>query len=259
MIDSKRLKEISKLSGMRPWQQEKHYLQSLILTIVSDYPLVFKGGTYLWLFHGLNRFSEDLDLTAKGTLKKDFPQYISRSLGLYGYENETKIVKDNELGISVRFMINGPLHTSDRDRCVIYVEVSGREKVVLPNIPLKIDFPQYDIPVKNLSGMNLDEVGGEKVRAILTREKGRDIFDLYYLINRKNIKLDIELVNRKLAYYGLSFDSSQFMQRVDSRKKLYFRELKPIIFGELPDFDEVRSCIKSWISSEDQKGSNTDY
>lgn len=150
-------------------------------------------------------------------------------------------------------MINGPLHISDKDRCVIYVEVSGREKAVLLNIPLKIDFPQYDIPMKNLSGMNLDEVGGEKVRAILTREKGRDLFDLYYLINRKKIKLDIGLINRKLAYYDLSFDSSQFMQRTDSRKKLYFRELKPIIFGELPDLDEVRSCICSWVSSYDQK------
>ena len=179
MIDSQRLREISKLFGMRPWQQEKHYLQSLILTIVSDYPLVFKGGTYLWLFHGLSRFSEVLDFTARGTIKKDFPEFISSSLRLYGYENEIKRIKDNEHGISVGFMINGPLHTSNKDRCVIYVEVSGREKVLLPGIPLKIDFPQYDIPVKTLSGMNLDEVGSEKVRAILTSEKGRDIFDLY--------------------------------------------------------------------------------
>ena len=253
MIDSQRLKEISKLSGMRQWQQEKHYLQSLILTIVSDYPLVFKGGTYLWLFHGLNRFSDDLDFTARGIFKSDLPEFISRALRLYGYENEIKISKDNEDGLSVRFMINGPLYTSDKDRCVIYVEIGSREKLVLPSIPIKIDFPQYDIPVKNLSGMNLYEVGAEKVMAILTREKGRDIFDLYYLINRKNIKLDIELVNRKLAYYDLSFDSSLFMQKIDSRKKLYFRELKPIIFGELPDFDEVRSCIGSWVSSYYQK------
>ena len=145
MIDSQRLREISKLFGMRPWQQEKHYLQSLILTIVSDYPLVFRGGTYLWLFHGLSRFSDDLDFTARGTIRKDFPEFISCSLRLYGYENEIKRIKDNEHEISVRFTINGPLHASNEDRCAIYVEVSGREKVLLPGIPLKIDFPQYDI------------------------------------------------------------------------------------------------------------------
>ncbi len=249
MIGANRIREIARLSGMRPWQQEKHYLQSLILTIISDYPLVFKGGTYLWLFHGLNRFSEDLDFTAKGPLERNFTKLVSRSLNLYGYENEIKILKDDKLGLSVRFLINGPLHSSDKDRCVIYVEVSGREKIVLPSLSLKIDFPQYDIPVKNLSGMNLDEVGGEKVRAILTREKGRDIFDLYYLIRRKNIKFNIELVNRKLAYYNLNFDSSQFMQKLESRNEIYSKELKPVILGDLPDFNEVRSYIGKWIAS----------
>ncbi len=249
MIDASKIREIARLSGMRPWQQEKHYLQSLILTIISDYPLVFKGGTYLWLFHGLNRFSEDLDFTAKGPLRKNFAKFVSRSLNLYGYENEMKILKDSELGLLVRYMIAGPLHSSDKDRCVIYVEVSGREKVVLPGLSLKTDFPQYDIPVKILSGMNLDEVGAEKVRAILTREKGRDIFDLYYLIRRKNIRFDIELVNRKLAYHDLNFDSSKFMQKLESRNKIYSKELKPMILGEPPDFDEVKSYIGKWLAS----------
>lgn len=249
MIGANRIREIAKLSGMRPWQQEKHYLQSLILTIISDYPLVFNGGTYLWLFHGLNRFSEDLDFTAKGPLERNFITFVSRSINLYGYENEIKILKDDKLGLSVRFLINGPLHSSDKDRCVIYVEVSRREKIVLPSLSLKIDFPQYDIPVKNLSGMNLDEIGGEKVRAILTREKGRDIFDLYFLIRLKNIKFNIELVNRKLAYYNLNFDSSEFMQKLESRNKIYSKELKPVILGDLPDFDEVKSYIGKWIAS----------
>ncbi len=249
MIGANRIREIAKLSGMRPWQQEKHYLQSLILTIISDYPLVFNGGTYLWLFHGLNRFSEDLDFTAKGPLERNFITFVSRSINLYGYENEIKILKDDKLGLSVRFLINGPLHSSDKDRCVIYVEVSRREKIVLPSLSLKIDFPQYDIPVKNLSGMNLDEVGSEKVRAILTREKGRDIFDLYFLIRLKNIKFNIELVNRKLAYYNLNFDSSEFMQKLESRNKIYSKELKPVILGDLPDFDEVKSYIGKWIAS----------
>ncbi len=249
MIDSQRLREISKLFGMRPWQQEKHYLQSLILTIVSDYPLVFRGGTYLWLFHGLSRFSEDLDFTARGTIKKDFPEFILCSLRLYGYENEIKRIKDNEHEISVRFTINGPLHASNEDRCAIYVEVSGREKVLLPGIPLKIDFPQYDIPVKTLSGMNLDEVGSEKVRAIRTREKGRDIYDLYYLIRNKEIKFDVGLVNRKLAFYGISFDSEQFLQELGTRSKLYSTELKLLVFGKIPDFDQVESSIEKWLAS----------
>ena len=249
MIDSLRLKEISKLFGMRPWQQEKHYLQSLILSIISDLPIVFKGGTYLWMFHGLKRFSEDLDFTSRGDVRHDFHEFVSRSIRLYGYENEVKIIKSNEHGISIRFLIEGPLHKNDKNRCVIYVEISGREKTILPGIPLKLDFPQYDIPVKNLSGMNLDEVGSEKVRAILTREKARDIFDLYFLIRQKEIKLDTELINKKLTYYGKRFDSNQFMQELKSRGSLYSKTLQPLIFGEMPDFDEVVSSIGNWVSA----------
>jgi predicted nucleotidyltransferase component of viral defense system len=248
MIDSLRLKEISKLFGMRPWQQEKHYLQSLILSIISDLPIVFKGGTYLWMFHGLKRFSEDLDFTSRGDVRHDFHEFVSRSIRLYGYENEVKIIKSNEHGISVRFLIEGPLHKNDKNRCVIYVEISGREKTILPGIPLKLDFPQYDIPVKNLSGMNLDEVGSEKVRAILTREKARDIYDLYYLIRQKEIKLDTELINKKLAYYGKRFDSNRFMQELESRGNLYSKTSKPLVFGEMPDFDEVVSCVGKWVN-----------
>lgn len=248
MIDSLRLKEISKLFGMRPWQQEKHYLQSLILSIISDLPIVFKGGTYLWMFHGLKRFSEDLDFTSRGDVRHDFHEFVSRSIRLYGYENEVKIIKSNEHGISIRFLIEGPLHKNDKNRCVIYVEISGREKTILPGIPLKLDFPQYDIPVKNLSGMNLDEVGSEKVRAILTREKARDIYDLYYLIRQKEIKLDTELINKKLAYYGKRFDSNRFMQELESRGNLYSKTSKPLVFGEMPDFDEVVSCVGKWVN-----------
>ena len=247
MINSKRIMEISRLSGMRPWQQEKHYLQSLILTIVSDYPLVFKGETYLWFFHGLNRFSEDLDFTAKGPVKGELPEFVSRSLNLYGYENEFKIMKENNRGMSARFTIDGPLHTTEKDRCVIYVEISGREEVILPNISLMIDFPQYDIPVRAINGMNLDEVGAEKVRAILTREKARDVYDLHYLICRKKIKFDRGLINKKLDSYHMDFDPAEFIDKLGQTGRAYTMELKQTILGELPEFEDVQKCIGNWV------------
>ncbi|MHB8361610.1 MAG: nucleotidyl transferase AbiEii/AbiGii toxin family protein [Thermoplasmataceae archaeon] len=249
MIDSQKLKEISKLSGLRPWQQEKHYLQSIMLSIVSDFPLVFKGGTYLWLFHGLNRFSEDLDFTATGSIKDDVSDYISRSLRLYGFRNEVKVFKNDNLGLSTRFMINGPLNTNDRDRCVIYVEISKRESALLPKVPLKLDLPQYDIPVKRILGMNLNEVSAEKTRAILTREKGRDIYDLYFLVHRKGVVFDKELINKKLDFYKIEFNSESFLEKLRGREKRYLRELKSIILGDLPAFDIVCDELEKWIQS----------
>ena len=249
MIDSYKIKEIARFSGLRPWQQEKHYLQSLILDIISDFRLIFKGGTYLWFFHGLNRFSDDLDFTPTGSIKSDLPAYISSALTLFGFENELKIMKNRSLGLSIRYMINGPLNTNEKDKCVIYVEISKREKIILPSMFLKVDFPQYDIPVKTLRGMNLDEVGAEKIRAILTREKGRDIYDLFHLISRKNILLDTALINEKLSFYNLTFDSAAFLKKIESRKTLFVKEMRPIIFGDLPEYDYVQRIIEKWIVS----------
>ena len=59
--------------------------------------------------------------------------------------------------------------------------------------------------------MNLNEVGAEKVRAILTRQKARDVHDLYYLLEKKKIVFDGKLVDKKLAYLGKSFSKEDMM------------------------------------------------
>lgn len=209
--------------------------------------MVFKGGTYLWFFHGLGRFSEDLDFTLTGEIKSNLFEYVSRGLRTYGFTNELKLLKNDTRGISARYMIDGPLHTSERDRSAIYLELSKREEILLPKLPLKLDFPQYDLPVKNILGMNLDEVASEKVRAILTREKGRDIFDLNFLIGKKGVKYNEHLINRKLDFYDMKFDADLFKLKLKEREKLYYRELKPLALEELPDFEQALHQIIDWI------------
>ncbi|MCL6090625.1 MAG: nucleotidyl transferase AbiEii/AbiGii toxin family protein [Candidatus Thermoplasmatota archaeon] len=249
MIEINKIKELARLMGMRPWQQEKHYLLSLILSTISDLPLVFKGGTYLWMFHGLRRFSEDLDFTTTGNLREDLPEFVSTAINLFGYSNDLKVLKNASSGISARYMINGPLNTNLQNRCVIYVEISARERLVLPKVPIKLDFPQYDIPVKRLLGMNLSEVGAEKVRAILTRDKARDIYDLNFLIERKNIRFETGLINKKLEFYDRTFEYELFLDKLKSREQAFNRELKSIIFGDIPPFETVLKRIENWVLS----------
>ncbi len=38
MIDKETLIKLAKLNNLRPWQQEKHYIQSLILVALSEHP-----------------------------------------------------------------------------------------------------------------------------------------------------------------------------------------------------------------------------
>ena len=148
---------------------------------------------------------------------------------------------------SFRIIANGPLNTSIKDRCVVYVEISKRENVIAERIPLKMDFPEYSIPVKRMSGMNLDEVGSEKVRAILTRKKGRDIFDLYFLIDSKKILFNPDLINRKLEFYRMEFSTFLFMNEVKSRAQRFEKDLKNLVFNKLPDYESIMEKIERWI------------
>ncbi len=248
MISKNELLEIAKLMLMRPWQQEKHYLQYLTLNSIAEEPLVFKGGTYLWLTQGLDRFSEDLDFTASERLSHDIAEKVSRNLGLFGVENKTKPITNNETSLSFRISAKGPLNTAKIDECIVYVEVSKREPILKKTLPVKLDYPPYSLPIKTISGMALEEVGAEKVRAILTRQKARDIYDLNYLIAKKRIRFDEELINSKLKYYKMEFSTGLFIKSVAAKRGYYGRELKGLVFGELPKFEEVKKNIADWIN-----------
>ena len=205
MISKETFSKIASLSGMKPWQQEKHYFQSLMLQILCEHQLVFKGGTYLWLLHGLPRFSEDLDFTALGEIPDDLGKQVSEGLELFGAENKLKMISNDQRSHAFRISAKGPLYTSDMDLCHVYVEISKRERPTLPTLPCALDFAQYSLPTKTLQGLSLEEAGAEKVRAILTRDKARDLFDLHYLIKRKKIRYREDLISGKMLYYQKGF------------------------------------------------------
>lgn len=247
MIDKETLKKFAKLNNMKPWQQEKHYIQALILTALSEYPLVFKGGTYLFFFHGLNRFSEDLDFTAIEKMPEGLDKKTLEILGFFGVEATAKTITGNERGFSFRIAAKGPLYTSSIDTCYVYVEISAREKILNPVLTLTLNFDAYQTPTKIINGMSLDEVAAEKIRDITTRNKARDVYDLFFL-TRKNVKLDVETVNEKLRYYEKSFDEKTFIKSVESKKDFWEKELKPLVFGKLPTFEEAEKTIKKWLA-----------
>jgi len=241
------LNELARLNGMRPWQQERHYIQALILNSLAEQPVVFKGGTYLWFFHGLQRFSEDLDFTATGALSNDLSARVSNDLALFGVENNIKNIESSNAATSFRVAAKGPLNTGEKDICYVYVEISKREKVIMKSLSVKLDILAYQIPIKVIPGMALDEVAAEKVRAIMSRNKARDVYDLYYLIKEKGVKFNPDLTNKKLAYLGKSFSREEFIEELNRKEDIFERELKGILFVKPPDFNEAKHTIEDWV------------
>lgn len=113
-------------------------------------------------------------------------------------------------------------------------------------VPVKLDFPEYQLPVRILMGMDLGEVAAEKVRAIMSRNKARDAYDLYYLIKEKKVKFDKELVDKKLEYIGKGFSLADFRAALDEKGKAFEKELASLVFRPLPRFEEVKSAIEKW-------------
>lgn len=246
MIEKGVLLDLARLSGLRPWQQEKHYVQCLVLNALSDVPVAFKGGTCLWFFHGLRRFSEDLDFTAEGAIPRGLPERVSTDLVYYGVGNTIKLVNDNDTTLSFRVSAKGPLNTAEKDVCHVYVEISKRERVVGTRQAATLDVPGYRLPVRIVACMGLDELAAEKVRATMTRKKARDVYDLWFLATSTRARFDEGLINEKLHLYGKTFSHADLVEAAREKASYFERELKPIIFGALPSFEACMDGIDAW-------------
>jgi predicted nucleotidyltransferase component of viral defense system len=53
--------------------------------------------------------------------------------------------------------------------------------------------------------MNKDEILAEKVRTVITRNRARDIYDLWFLL-QGGAGIDLKLINAKLSYYNKKFE-----------------------------------------------------
>lgn len=240
MITREELRSYCNLTGFNLGQAERDYLQHLFLILLSKYSsneLVFKGGTALQKAHGLKRFSIDIDFTqvrdcdVLALMKK-----ISRGIHDLGYSN--KFEETKTLGKTFVFRIQGPLyaHTSISS-CSLRIEISQREAIIL-NPELRTINPIYkDLQPYSVLVMNLQEILAEKIRAIMTRNKPRDVFDLHFLLS-KGIKFDMVFINKKLSYYKEAYAKERFIIKLKEKKLLWEKEMKNYIV-DVPDFEEI--------------------
>jgi hypothetical protein len=252
MISKSNLSRIAEMKHLPIRNAEKDYLLEFLLYSLSDdrRSLAFKGGTALYKFYNLNRFSEDLDFDATGKqynadkmIKK-----ILRNLELAGMQRALpeKIEYGNEANI--RFAIRGPLYDGSKNSMSrVTINISKRERPISPTMKLLIStFPE--IPSFELSVLDMKEIAAEKIRCIMTREKPRDIYDLWFL-SKKDIVIDVPLVNKKLKIYRLTFDLKKFIKKVNEKRNMWRRDLQDLIIGTLPDFDEITKDIEIWCKT----------
>ncbi len=248
MLLRNELQKYCTLTGFNLGQVEIDYLQHLFLLLLSKKSstnIIFKGGTALQKAYGLHRFSIDLDFTQRGTGElNDMIKNISKEISNFGYS--TKVEEIKTMGKTFVLKINGPLHgQSPMSQAKLWVEISQRESILQEPLFKEVNPIYSEIPPYTLLVMTEEEIFAEKIRAIMSRNKSRDVFDLHFLLE-KGVKFNLEFVNKKLEYYQEKFDRKKFLMKVKEKKIIWGTELKEYC-SFVPDFEKVYLSIAQKI------------
>jgi predicted nucleotidyltransferase component of viral defense system len=269
MMDIEELKGYMKSGSVKLqniWQIERDYIQHIMLAALysskfASMPkgIIFKGGTMLQKLGIADRFSIDLDFTSGldkinlEQLFEDAKKYFDDIAITCTYSVEKKTNS-----ITARFIVEGPQYIqlkSENAKVSVKLEISFREAVILDADIVRI-IPIYrDIMPYMISSMKIEEAAAEKARAVITRNKSRDVYDLWLLL-KKGYNLHEFLVNKKLEFYSIVFSPEMFKTKIDEKRKMWNTELKNLLYAivqkdtvNIPDFDIVKKDIMKYIEN----------
>ena len=183
----------------------REYLQYKILEIVFNGPhadrLIFLGGTCLRIVHDNQRFSENLDFDNLQLTEPEFSEittHITRQLELLGYETEIKLITKGAYHCHIRFprlLFSQGLSGYEEEKILIQLDTEAQHYDYSPEKPI---LNKFDVFTK-IASTPLPILMAQKCYAIMNRprNKGRDFFDLVFLMGR-NIKPEIRYLEQKL-------------------------------------------------------------
>lgn len=238
MIDKDLLLQIGKKKGLKNKEFiEKEYFQDLILFHIYEISnfFVFKGGTALYKLYNLPRFSEDLDFSILGKIKKeeikDVIKTASKKIGA-----ESKHVKSVKDSLLFKIKLKGILTPYNTLR----IDVNLKQKVF--EYEIKTYIPEFiDINPFSLKVLSLKEIIAEKIHSLMRRTKARDLFDLFFLLRIE--KPERKIIEKKLENFDMKLNVSLIEKKINSLAPLWESELKPFVLTEIPEFTIVKKFV----------------
>lgn len=221
----------------------REYLQILFLGYLyrereAD-KVYFKGGTALRLLFSSPRFSEDLDFSTTLTKKKvaSLLKEIEKSLEKELTNIKISLLYSGKNGARYRLKYQPEGSKYPLNLRLDFIKVSGKQKA--ETTPLLTKFPIASFPL--VIHLSKEAIFLEKTTAFLTRGKGRDVFDLWFLLKKyESLKSQIvkegkkrKAIIKKLSLYperNLKNDLVKFLPR--SQREV-IGKLKEIVITEL--------------------------
>ena len=235
MISRDQILESSKRLAIDEFTVMREYLQIVFLSILystnESQKIYFKGGTAIRLLMKAGRFSEDLDFTADLTAS-EIEQVVANSIRQMSLVVPNLSLKRTE---ESKFSYTGILNYHPdgiKYPLTIHLEFSFREKPeTSTETVLETEFPIALQSVVRHIGW--PEVLAEKIRAFLQRLKGRDMYDIWFMLS-KGTELDWDMINRKLKFYDMSTSLPDLINRIDDFED---KKLKDDLLKFLPVHD----------------------
>ena len=225
---------------------EQDYVQALYLKelYLATEDLVFKGGTYLRHAYGLDRFSEDLDFTRLGASPIPMFEAAASELSSYGIEANIERIDEGDTSLSGILRYRGPLYDgTERSMGAIHIEVSIREDVFLKPLWTRLFFEYPETRAVNVLGLRKEEAFAEKLRALSTRIRGRDLYDVWFLM-KQEVDVQKSLFERKMSVLN-----QEPVVNVRISEQEWRRDLRVLVVNP-PEYEKVLNEVVSQLSME---------
>lgn len=233
-----------------PWQEDYQIEQDLIICralnsifnddVLKD-KLAFRGGTALHklFINPPVRYSEDIDLVQIN--KEPFGDMINRlrdCLSFLGQPRLRQKAHNNTLVFQVDSNL-GP-------KIKIKVEVNTREQFSIlgyKKIPFEVN-SSWHASKSLITTFELEEILATKLRALYQRKKGRDLFDLWYALDKTNCSanLIVEVWTKYMAAEGNRISRKEFEMNLSEKMttSLFLTDMKPLIKLGI-DYDAIKA------------------
>jgi predicted nucleotidyltransferase component of viral defense system len=261
-IEIKKWKDYTKIMGFKNlYSTEKDYLQEIVLdsifyvSPVED--IIFIGGTAISKIYGSGRFSEELDFIFDKnynayTVENRVKKAINEVNNFYSMEYSKSKRRDM---LRYNLKIKGPFYEMSHSvRAIQTIKLDINLYVspfYTPNKVLRTTiYPE--LRPYFLFTLDTEEFAAEKIKAILERKTpvARDLYDLWILITKYKIKINMEMINYKLQNYTeiKEYNLNEFLEKVISIGEIWDKEMESLLNVFIP-FNIVKDNVIGYIEN----------
>ena len=243
-MDAKTLRGRSQKEGIQQAIMEKDYVLSIVLKHLSGWNLkdkvVFKGGTAIKkIYFAEARFSEDLDFSAINVEPEEI-------------ENELKTIFENKKILDTDFKLLLKEKTSSGLRFALkftsvlnYPQTIRFDFSFRENLEKKQEERQvidyYGIGEAKLKVLSIEEILAEKIHALFTRTVARDLYDVWFLM-QKGVKINRQLTDKKFSYYNEKIEVTELEKKISRFEPKWGKDLSQFL-KDVPKIKDIQTQV----------------